>query len=174
MMKFNFLDALFLAMFILGGYFGYRLGPLKKSLTLGVLIVAIVVGFRTMIPIAGVIALTGLSLPASGAIAFVLVVLAIMTSTILLLRKFGKPTGAKTPGRVTASVIGVLEGALAISALLLVLKLTDIPKASTRENSLMYRPLVNLLPITFDTLRHALPGGSEMEEEFSGPRGRGI
>jgi uncharacterized membrane protein required for colicin V production len=171
MMKFNFLDALFLATFILGGYFGYRLGPLKKSLTLGLLIVAIVVGFRTMIPIAGVIALTGLSLPASGAIAFVLVVLAI---TILLLRKFGKPTGAKTPGRVTASVIGVLEGALAISALLLVLKLTDIPKASTRENSLMYRSLVNLLPVTFDTLRHALPGGSEMEEEFSGPRGRGI
>jgi uncharacterized membrane protein required for colicin V production len=173
-MKFNYLDAILLAGLLLGGYFGYRLGPLKKTITIGALIAGLIVGFRTMVPIGNVLAMTGLSLPAAAATAFVVVVAAVLACVIVLLRKFGKPGSSKAPGKIAATVLGTLEAALALSAILLVLKLNDTPRASTRENSLLYRPLVNLLPVGFDSLRQLLPGESEMRDEFSGGRDRGL
>lgn len=168
-MRFSYLDLLLVAALIAGGYLGYRAGPLKKSMTLLAVVVSLVLGFRLMGPIGAFFGRSGiLPPPTGGVVAFVLVAAAILLVAFLLLRRFGKKSGAGVPGRIAGAVLGVIEGAIALSFILLVLKLLDAPPAATRANSLLYRPLVNLAPRAFDQVRTFFPGSSEVDEEFGG------
>jgi uncharacterized membrane protein required for colicin V production len=174
-MTFNLLDLSLLV--LLGGsaYAGYRVGPLKGSITLLVLVASIVLAFRLMPASGEALAATGLVTRANGgAIMFLgLVAVALVVGWMVTIR-VGKPTSAKRWGRVAGAVLLLLQAALLVSAALLVLRVTGIPKASTRANSFFYRPVVLLLPAMFDSLKEILPAEQEIEEGFEGARTRGL
>jgi membrane protein required for colicin V production len=173
-MKFSYLDLLLVAVCVAGGYLGYRAGPLKKSITLLAVIVSLVLGFRLMSPIGAFLGRLGVLLPPfTSVLAFGLVSAALLAGALLLLRRFGRKSTAGIPGRIGASILGVTEAAIGLSFLLLLLKLFDVPSMTTRANSLLYRPLVNLAPRTFDQVRTFLPGSSEVDEEFGEPEKNG-
>jgi uncharacterized membrane protein required for colicin V production len=164
-MKFNILDGVILLILLLSAYFGYRGGPLKKFITLLATLAAVVIGVRLMNPLGRAVAGIGIfSAGFSYALVFVLLVAAILVATYFLYRRFGKKTSAQTPGRILAAALGALEAAFLVSVLLLMLKLLDVPGASVRSGSLLYRPMVNLAPVSFDALRTAVPGGGEVRE----------
>ena len=50
-MKFNILDGVIVVILLLSAYFGYRGGPLKKSITLVAAIAGVVIGVRLMHPL---------------------------------------------------------------------------------------------------------------------------
>jgi len=162
-MKFNVLDGVIIVILLLSAYFGYRGGPLKKVITLLAAIVAVVVGVRLMHPLGH--ALAGLFAPGfSYALVFVFIVAGVLVATHFLYRRFGKKTSAQKGGRIFAGVLGLLEAAFLVSVFLLMLKLLDIPGASMRTGAFLYRPMVNLAPVSFDALRTAVPGGGEVRQ----------
>jgi uncharacterized membrane protein required for colicin V production len=174
-MTFNVLDLILLTILAAGAYAGYRVGPLKGSITLLALIVSIVLAFRLMSPAGNAIASTGLMSPAHGAaLTFVVLVAGCLTLGWILVIRTGKPSSAKRWGRVGGSTLVFLQAALLISAMLLVLRITGVPSASTRANSLLYRPAVNMLPMMFDSLKDVLPAEQEIEQKFEATRTRGL
>lgn len=54
--------------------------------------------------------------------------------------------------------------AVVISMRLILLKLLDLPGSSLRTGSLLYHPMVNLAPVSFDALRTAVPEGGEFRQ----------
>ncbi len=170
-MNVTFFDAGVLITVALGGFLGYRYGPLKMFFALLALLVALILGFRAMGPLGrGIQSIGLLAQPSAAVLVFIAALILVLASLVILIRKFGKPTAAKKGGRVGAAFLGGVGMVLLLSAVFLVLKLVGVPGASTRTNSLFYRPIVNVLPMTFDSLRHAFPDESEMEEESSGGR----
>jgi membrane protein required for colicin V production len=168
-MRFNILDGVIVVLLLLSVYFGYRAGPLKKFITLLAAIVGVAAGVRLMNPVGGILARLGVfSIGFSYALAFVLLVAVVLVGTYFLYHRFGKKTSAKKPGRIAAAVLGLLESAFLISVVLLMLKLFDLPGTSLRSGSLLYRPMLNLAPVSFDALRTVVPGGGEIRNGLSG------
>jgi uncharacterized membrane protein required for colicin V production len=93
--------------------------------------------------------------------------LVIMIPAILLYRRFGKTSAAKTTGNTVGVFLGVLEGAMVISFILLGMRVFDEPDAEDRQASLLYRPLCNFVPKTFDLLQSYFPGASEFKKQIS-------
>jgi uncharacterized membrane protein required for colicin V production len=168
-MRSNVLDGVIVVLLLLSAYFGYRGGPLKKSITLLAAIVGVVAGVRLMNPVGGIVARLGIfSEGFSYALAFMVVVAVVLVGTYYLYHRFGRKTSAQKPARIIAAVLGLLEAAFLISVLLLMLKLLELPGTSLRSGSFLYRPMVNLAPISFDALRTVVPGGGEIRNELSG------
>jgi uncharacterized membrane protein required for colicin V production len=168
-MNFNLLDAILIAILILAGYLGYRAGPLKKGITLLATLAAVALGYRLMHPVGGALASIRFISPALCYVGtYVIVVAAVLTATFLIYRRFGKKSSAQKPGRIFAAFMGVIEAAILLSTLLLALKLLDVPGAHARSGSLLYRPMVNLAPWSFDALRSTLPEGEKVQDDFSG------
>jgi hypothetical protein len=168
-MKFNLLDAILLAILILSAYLGYRGGPLKKGITFLVTLASIAVGFRLMHPLGS--ALAGLNLIPPGwcyVLVYALIVAGMLTLTLILYRRSGKKSTAQKPGKIFAAVLGVLEAAVLISTILLMLKLLNLPGAGARRGSILYRPMVNIAPWSFDAIRSVLPEGEKVQDDFSG------
>jgi uncharacterized membrane protein required for colicin V production len=109
----------------------------------------------------------------SSVLAFGLISVALLVDSFLLLRRFGRKSGAGIPGRIGATLLGIIEAAIALSFVLLILKLLDAPSTTARANSLLYRPLVNLAPRAFDQVRTFFPGSTEVDEEFGEPEKSG-
>jgi uncharacterized membrane protein required for colicin V production len=167
-MKFSFLDIFMIAGLALGGYLGYRGGLAKKLFNILLLLISVVAASKLMTPVgdffldAGVLGDT-----AAYAVGFALVMLVIMIPAILLYRKFGKTGAAKTNGNTVGAFLGVLEGAMVISFLLLGMRVFDEPDQEDRQASLLYRPLCNFVPRTFEFLQSYFPGASEFKKQVS-------
>jgi uncharacterized membrane protein required for colicin V production len=170
-MNVNLLDGILAAILIGAGVLGFRMGPLKKSISLVASIVAVIVGIRLMPPLGGTLARWGIF---SGGFSFLLVFLVVAGALLglswFLLRRFGPKSAAKKPGRFAAAAVGVAEAAFLISILLLMLKFLDVPDPRTRTGSLLYRPMISLAPWSFDALRTALPEGEQVEEGLTPER----
>ncbi|MEW6511917.1 MAG: CvpA family protein [Bacteroidota bacterium] len=168
-MRFDFIDVFLIGGLGLGAYLGYRGGLAKKLFNLLMLLVAIVVAVRFMHTVGSWFTDAGIMAEsASYVVAFLLLMLAVMIPALLLYRRFGKAAGSVKSGTaVVGLALGVLEGAMISSFLLMGLRVFDFPDESTRKGSLLYRPLVRFVPKTFDTLRPYLPGASEFKEELT-------
>ena len=157
-MSINLLDGIIAVILIAAGYLAYRMGPLKKAISLLASIVAVIIGIRLMPWLGGALARWGIfSGGFSVLLVFLIVAGGLLAAAWVLLRRFGPKSGAKKPGRFAAAGIGVLEAAFLLSILFLMLKFLDLPDAHTRSGSLFYRPMTHLAPWSFDALRAALP-----------------
>ncbi len=167
-MRFNLLDAVLVVLLLLSAYLGYRGGPLKKFITLLASIAAVVIGVRLMSPLGGTLSRLGVfSAGFSYALVFVVLVTALLVATYLLYRRFGKKSAAGKPGKILGAGLGMIEAAFLVSVLLILLKLFELPGSSLRTGSLLYHPMVNIAPVSFDALRTAVPGGGEFRNELS-------
>ena len=167
-MKFSYIDILLFGGLGLAVYLGYRGGFTKKIFNVLALLGSIVIATQLMNPLGGLlIEYTALTEPLGYVVGFGLVVAVLMVATILLYRRFGKVSVIKGSSQVLGITLGLLEGSMMISLILLGLKVFDSPDKSTRTSSLLYKPLVNFAPKTFDLLRSYLPGASDFKEELS-------
>jgi uncharacterized membrane protein required for colicin V production len=167
-MRFSFLDIFMIAGVGLGGYLGYRGGLAKKLFNILMLLISVVIASKFMTPVGDFFLEAGvLGDPAAYAAGFALVMLLIMIPAILLYRKFGKTSAAKTTGNTVGAFLGVLEGAMVISFILLGMRVFDEPDQEDRQASLLYRPLCNFVPRTFVFLQSYFPGASEFKEQIS-------
>ncbi|HUI08799.1 MAG TPA: CvpA family protein [Bacteroidota bacterium] len=165
-MKFSYLDIFLIAGLCLGGFLGYRGGLAKKLYNILILILAVIVASKLMTPVGHFFSDAGvLGETAAYAVGFALVMLAIMIPALLLYRRFGKTGGAKTTGNTIGLFLGVLEGAMVISFILIGLKVIDTPDADDRQASLLYKPLANFVPKTFELLQSYLPGAAEFKKQ---------
>jgi uncharacterized membrane protein required for colicin V production len=170
-MNMNLLDGFLILVCITAGVFAYRAGPLKASLSLLSAIAAVIVGIRLMAPLGGTLAGWGIFSPGfSVLLVFLLVVLIILGLSWYLLRRFAPKSAAKQGGRTLATLLGIIEAGFLLSILLLALKFLNIPDERIRSGSLLYRPMVNIAPWSFDALRNTLPGGEKVEEQLTPAR----
>jgi uncharacterized membrane protein required for colicin V production len=167
-MKFSFIDIFLIGGLAYAGYLGYRGGLVKKIFNLMMLIVALVVAVKLMRTVGSFFSDPGVLSEAGGNVAgFGLVMIAVMLPAILLYRKFGKSGTGSSSSTFVSVILGVIEGALIISFILVGLKVFDVPEKDTRQESLFYKPLVNFVPKLFDLLQAYFPGGTGLKEEYS-------
>jgi len=165
-MRFSYLDIFLVAGLCLGGFLGYRGGLAKKLYNILLLLIAVVVASRLMTPVGNFFSDAGvLGDTAAYAVGFALVMLAIMIPAILLYRRFGRAGAAKTAANTIGIFLGVLESAMVISFILIGLKVVDTPDVDDRQASLLYKPLANFVPKTFELLQSYLPGAAEFKKQ---------
>lgn len=167
-MRFHIIDVFLFGALVLGGVLGYRGGLTKKVFNVLILIGSIVAATYLMSTI-GSIYHSWLfeSEVVSNVLGFVTVATTLMVGAILLYRKFGSNEMAKSTSQALGMVVGAFEGAILTSVVLIMLRVLDTPGNDTRQSSLLYRPLANFLPNTFDVMKSYLPGASGFREEMS-------
>ena len=167
-MKFSYIDIFLIAGLGLGGYLGYRGGLAKKLFNILVLLFSVVIASKLMTPVGDFFLEAGaLGETEAYAVGFALVMLAIMIPAILLYRHFDKTRAVKTTGNTVGIFLGVLEGAMLISFILLGLRVLDIPEQDDRQESLLYKPLFHFVPKTFELIQSYFPGASEFKKQIS-------
>lgn len=167
-MRFDIIDVFFIGALVLSGYLGYRGGLAKKMFNLLMLLFAVVVASRFMHTVGHLFADAGMmGETASYVVAFALIMLAIMIPALILYHRFGQSSGTvKTGTAAVGAALGVIEGGMIISFLLIGLKILDVPDKDTQDASLLYRPMVRFVPKTFELLESYFPGASEFKKEF--------
>jgi len=166
--KFDFIDIFLLGGLGLAVFLGYRGGVVKKIFNILALIASVVIAANVMDPIAVfLVNVVFITEPFGHILGFGLVVVGIMTSFILLFRKFSSSKVARSTSQAIGMVLGLFEGIMVTSLILIILKIFEIPGESTRKDSLLYKPLVRAVPRLFDGLRPFLPGASVFHDEFS-------
>ena len=167
-MKFHFIDLLLFGALGVGIFLGFRGGLTKKIFNILALTGSIVAATYLMTFVGGVYHSVFFSSEAvSHVLGFMTVVGALMAGAILLYRKFSPSEIAKSTSQILGMVLGAFEGAMITSLLLIMLRALDTPGTDTRGSSLLYRPLANFLPKTFDMMKSYLPGASGFREELS-------
>ena len=166
-MRFSYIDIFLYGGIVIAAYLGYKGGVTKKIFNLLALLGSIVIATELMAPVGDVFIAIGFGERLGYILGFALVVVAIMTGTIMLYHRFGKTSVAKSSSQLFGVVLGLIEGCLILSLLLLALKVFDFPARESRTDSMLYKPLVNFAPKTFDLLRSYLPGASDFKEELS-------
>jgi uncharacterized membrane protein required for colicin V production len=167
-MKLTYVDFLIVAVLLGAMFLGFRGGVLKKVFNILALLACVVLGIEGMHAVGGALDDIGiLNEPGASIAGFALIVVALMTASILLYRKFGKTSMANSSSQFFGAAVGLLEGLLVCSLVLVCLRVFDVPEASTRNGSLLYRPITRFAPRTFDLLHSYFPGASGVGEELS-------
>jgi membrane protein required for colicin V production len=167
-MKFDPIDMFLLAGLCFSMYLGYRGGLTKKLLNILALIGSIVLATK-LLPGLGSFITDTLFVPDpyGNILGFASVIIVIMTATILVYRRLASYRTSTMVSQISGALLGAFEGAVLISLVLLMLKLFEIPDQSTRTESLLYKPLVNLTPTMFDRLHAYLPEASDFKAVIS-------
>ena len=167
-MRFSYIDFFLYGAIVIAAYLGYKGGITKKIFNLLALLASIVIAVQLMEPIGDALISSGIfSAPLAYIVGFALVNTGLMVLAIMLYRRFGKTSVGKSSSQLIGLILGVLEGCLVVSLLLLALKVFDFPSQSTRYDSMLYKPLVNFTPKTLDLLQSYLPGASSFRDELT-------
>ncbi len=62
------------------------------------------------------------------------------------------------PNRLFGSLFGIIKGSLMVSIVLIFLSGFNYPKSEVIHNSLLYRPILNVAPASYDVVARVLPG----------------
>jgi uncharacterized membrane protein required for colicin V production len=148
----NLIDLFIFLAVLLAGVLGYRDGFFRKIFgTLGFL-VGLVVATTYM----GALGrrLTdwfSFSIEISYILAFFVLFLSVIVLQNVLFRLVGKKEGKmKIPTRIGGAFLGMAQGLLAASLLLLMLSVIDLPTESARRSSVSYKAVLNIAPRVFD------------------------
>ncbi|MFN0158874.1 MAG: CvpA family protein [Bacteroidota bacterium] len=167
-MNFDFIDIFLIAGLLIGAALGYRAGVMRKLLSLLALIGSIVLASHLMKSVGSFFTETVLlSEPTGSIVGFAVVVLVIMVGIILLYKNYASKGMPKIQSQVFGVILGMIETTIIISLLLLMFKLYDWPDKETRDNSLLYTPLIKATPVLFDELRPYFPGADGFRSELS-------
>lgn len=167
-MKFAYIDVFIFGGFALAAFLGYRSGVVRKVLSLLVLIGSIVLAASMMTTVGDFFIDSGvLSEKVAYVTGFTLVVAVPMVVTMYLFRRFGSKGMVKSSSQIAGMLLGAIEGLLIVGLILIAFKVFDAPGEETRLKSLLYRPVVNFVPKSFDLLGAYLPGASDFREELT-------
>ncbi len=150
----NLVDLVILIYLVPFVVFGYRDGFLKKTLGFAAFVVGFVVAVRSMARVGNWI-YHGLHLPKemSIAVGFFIVVFIFVGLENLIYLWIKSRAIHDTPkfwSRVIGAIVGGIEGTIAASLVLILLLIVEYPPQKMQEESLLYRPLVEIAPTVFD------------------------
>ena len=108
----------------------------------------------------------------SHVLAFSAIFLAVVLLQILFYRWFGSSgTGTlKIWSRFAGAIVGIGQGALAISLILIMFNIFEMPSEEGKKESVLYHPILNTVPIVFDYTTTWIPESKafidELKEHF--------
>lgn len=150
---------------------GFRDGFLKKLFTILGLWGGLVIATKYMVPLGDQFTeWLGSSDETSVILAFVSIFLTVTIVVNLFYRWFGRSDteSLKFVSRLAGSILGAAQGAVAISLLLLMFNVFDIPSVDSQNESLLYTEWVQIAPTVFDYSTQWLPESKKFFEEVEG------
>ncbi|MCX6136875.1 MAG: CvpA family protein [Ignavibacteriales bacterium] len=164
----NNYDVGILMAFAVFGFFGWRNGLIKKVIAIVCLIGGLILAVKYAVALSAAL-VTSLNVPvaiATGA-AFLAIIVTIMMVQSILYSIFIKRMVEGIWNHIGGMIIGVFEGAIFISAILIFLSLSlQTPSQQVRDESILYKPLKNFAPQMFDRTMTMVPDSRDFYEEL--------
>lgn len=163
------IDILILIGLLLYMILGFRDGLLKKIFGILSFWGGLIIATKLMAPIGELFtSWFGFSNEVSFIFAFGFLFLVISVGVNFAYRKFGSSNGEslKISSRICGVILGACQGMLAISLLLIMFNLFDIPSKETKEESLFYEQSYEFSPTIFDYTTQWIPGSKNFMDEL--------
>lgn len=162
------IDILILVGLVLATVLGYRDGLFRKILGIASFFIGLIAATKFMGPLGRVFAHTfNFSIEISYVLAFFMVFMAVIVLQKIIYRIVGEMSGGlKVINRLGGAILGIFQGSLSISLLLLMLSIFEIPSESTRNKSSLYKPFLNIAPRVFDLTSTFLPESKTFYDEL--------
>ncbi|MGB9773107.1 MAG: CvpA family protein [Bacteroidota bacterium] len=140
-----------IVLIVLAGFFiwGFVEGVIRKILSLAGAIIGIILAVRWAHDVGAFVSeLIGVGSLAGEIVGFLFIVILTMAVANVLGRFATKisPGLLKLANKIIGGIVGVAEGFLVLSALILVLSIVNIPGKQTQQESRLYQPLKNFTP----------------------------
>jgi Colicin V production protein len=153
---------------VAGTALGYRAGVMKKLFDLGIVLGTVVVVALFLRPV-GAFCVNTLLLadPEGYVVALILLIGFTVIPSMIVYHWFDRNTSASEGSRFFGGVLGLCEGALVLSMLLVCLNQMSTPSMHTREESFFYKPIAGLAPNAFRFFVPLVPYGNDLQAELS-------
>lgn len=165
----NETDVLILVGILVFVILGIRDGFLRKIFGLLGFFAGLILGTKFMGSLSGVLQSTiDLSDEGSLALSFFLIFMAVMIVVNLFYRWFGQSGGdaLKVWSRLGGALLGILQGLVAVSLVLVMFNLFDVPSEATRQGSILYNDVYRIAPEIFDYTSRFLPSSKKFFDEM--------
>ncbi len=150
---------------------GFRDGFLKKVFAILGLWGGLVIATKYMVPLGDqYTAWFGFGDELSDILAFASLFLAVSVVVNLFYRWVGKTDteSLKFVSRIAGAILGLAQGAVAISLLLLMFNVFDLPSTDSQNESMLYHDTINIAPAVFDYSTQWIPDSKAFFEEVEG------
>lgn len=156
---------LVLAVFLISGY---KSGFVKKIIGIVCLVLALVLGTKFSSDVSQLLLEPiGISGRIGFALSFIIIVLGVTFTQSLVYKLLIKDMVDALWNKILGVVVGLFEGALAISITLIVLSIyVNVPADETKASSSLYKPLKNFAPMVFDGINTFLPESEDFYEQI--------
>ena len=161
-------DILIYVFLLLSFGVGLRDGLLKKLFAVVGVILALIVATKYMTSM-GEYTKTWLRLEQEQAyiITFVLIFVTGIVLTNFFYRWFGGDSKSyKIWDRIAGGIVGMFEGIIVLSLVLILLTLIDIPSREEKKTSDFYQPVIGFAPALFDHINKVFPKSKKFKEEL--------
>lgn len=104
----------------------------------------------------------------SHVLAFSFVYMFVMVFVNVLFRWFGRSSKETLSmrSRFLGAVLGLLQGAVVVSLLLLMSNIFDIPEKEDRDSAVLYKPMSSIAPAVFDYTTSWMPASKAFFEQI--------
>ena len=148
---------------------GVRDGFFRKMYGIIVLLVGLIAATKLMAPFSGfLINSMEFSEATSIFLAFFSVFIGVIIIASLLYRWFGKSASdtVNVWSRVFGGILGIAQGLVAVSLILVMLGLFDIPDQTEKEESVLYEDVYQVTPSILDYTSRWLPSSNQFLDEI--------
>ncbi len=153
---------------------GFRDGLFKKIFSILGFLGGLVCATKFMGPLASYIeGWLNFSEESSLILAFFLIFMFFVVAVNLFYRWFGATGGEtlKVWSRLAGGILGAAQGAVAVSLVLLMFSIFEVPDEESRKDSALYQDTVQIAPRVFDYTTKWMPTSKKFFEELKGKIG---
>jgi uncharacterized membrane protein required for colicin V production len=161
-------DILIIVFLLLSFIIGLRDGLLKKLFAIVGVILALLVATK-YIERGAEYAILWFKLDNEAAhiISFAVIFMSVVLFTNFFYRWFGSDSKSyKLWDRFAGGIVGIIEGIIIISLILILLTLFDIPTKEEKRESDLYTPISGFAPALFDQINKVFPKSKKFKEEL--------
>lgn len=164
----HYVDVIFAVVLCGFALYGFKLGALKGTAALVALVVGLVFATKSMHVLGDSFSLMLNVHAALGSIlAFVIIFFGVILVQIVLVRILWRPSKpAGLLSRLIGAGLGIVEGSIYISLLLVLLNLYNKPSKHVREKSVTYSSLLKFAPQVFDAAQSIFSYSTTFHEEL--------
>jgi uncharacterized membrane protein required for colicin V production len=161
-------DILIYVFLVLSFGVGLRDGLLKKLFAMVGVILALIVATKYMKSGgAYMISMFKFEQETAHIVTFSLIFLCVVLFTNFFYRWFGGDTKSyKIWDRIAGGIVGMFEGLIVLSLVLILLTLFDVPTREEKKSSDLYKPVAGFAPALFDQINKVFPKSKKFKEEL--------
>ena len=146
---------------------GFRDGFFRKLFGIMGLIIGLIVATKFMGDLGEIIMhMLDFSADISHVLAFSFLFMLAMVAVNLLFRWFGRSSRETLSmrSRFVGAILGLAQGAVSVSLLLLMFGIFDIPSTEERDEAVFYEPVRSIAPMVFDYTTSWMPASKDFFE----------